>query len=137
MESRTDKIKKFNSILESFLSQTSPIVGSSYHFYFTKLILVNAPLPIKYSTRHMLDFKTQIMNKDENYFNNEQDDELNNKFNEVSKLSVYSTDKILGELLRLKDIYYKLDEESRENVWSILQALLQLTIEYKELSECK
>lgn len=136
METRTDKIKKFNSILESFLSQTSPIVGSTYHFYFNKLIHVNAPLPIKYATKHMLVFQDQIMNKDENYFNNDQNDCLNDKFNEVSKASALPTDTILSEIMRLKDIYYQLDDESRENVWCILQALLQLTIEYQELCTC-
>ena len=38
METRSDKIKNFNLILESFLSQTSPIVGTTYHFYFKKLL---------------------------------------------------------------------------------------------------
>ena len=132
METRSDKIKNFNLILESFLSQTSPIVGTTYHFYFKKLISSNAPLPIKYATEHMLLFKDQIMSKDEAYFNSN-DDNLNSKFNEVTELSNLPTDKILSEIMRLKDIYYQLDKDSRENVWSILQALLQLTIEYNNL----
>jgi hypothetical protein len=132
METRSDKIKNFNLILESFLSQTSPIVGTTYHFYFKKLITANAPLPIKYATEHMLLFKDQIMSKDEAYFHSN-DNDLNSKFNEVTELSKLPTDKILSEIMRLKDIYYQLDKDSRENVWSILQALLQLTIEYNNL----
>ena len=134
IETRKDKIKNFNLILESFLVQTSPIVGTTYLFYFKKLISVNAPLPIKYAIEHMLIFKDQILAKDEKYFNGEElDNELNDKFNEVTELSKLPTDKILSELLRLKDIYYQLDVDSRENVWSILQALLLLTIEYTNL----
>ena len=44
-------------------------------------------------------------------------------------------DNTLSEIMRLKDIYYKLDKDSRENVWAILQALLQLSIEYNELTK--
>ena len=132
METRTDKIKNFNLILESFLAQTSPIVGTTYHYYLKKIIKVNAPLPIKCATEHMLMFQDQIMNKNEKYFHNG-DDELHNKFNEVTELSKIPTDQVLNEIMRLKDIYYKLDVDSRENVWAILQALLQLTIEYNNL----
>ena len=35
------------------------------------------------------------------------------------------------------NIYYKLNDDSKENVWSILQALLQLTIEYCEIKNIK
>jgi hypothetical protein len=134
METKKDKIKNFNLILESFLSQTAPIVGTTYCFYFQKLIKTNAPLPIKYACEHFIGFKTQILNKDESYFHSDSED-LTSKFNEVTETSELSTENILSEIMRLKDIYYNLDVESRENVWNILQALLQLTIEYKELSE--
>ena len=36
--SKIEKIKEFNMILETFLSQLSPLVGTSYHHYFKKLI---------------------------------------------------------------------------------------------------
>jgi hypothetical protein len=74
----------------------------------------------------MVPFKNQILSKDERYFTNE--DNYMDKINETKESS-----KVLNEIMRLKDIYYKLEEESRENVWSILQALLQLTIEYCEI----
>lgn len=129
----SDKIKNFNIILESFLSQTSPLVGTTYHFYFKKLISYNAPLPIKYASEHMLLFKDHIMNRDEAYFHSDSC-ELKNKFNQISNSSVLARDTILDEILRLKDIYYQLDELSKENLWDILQALLQLVIEYDELN---
>lgn len=133
METKADKIKAFNSILESFLSQTTPLVGTTYHFYFKQLIRINAPLPIKCASEHMIMFKDQIMNKDESYFNGTNDSTVTNKFNEVTELSNLPTEQVISELLRLKDIYYQLDVSSRENVWAILQALLQLSIEYSQM----
>ena len=133
METKATKIKAFNSILESFLAQTSLFVGTTYHFYFKQLIKINAPLPIKCAVDHMCIFEEQIMNKDESYFNGSDDINIKSKFNEVTELSRLPTEQVISELLRLKDIYYKLDIDSKENVWAILQALLQLTKEYKEL----
>lgn len=130
MENATDKIKLFNSILESFLLQTATIVGSSYHHYFVKLIKVNAPVPINYAISNLIVFKDQILSKNEDYFNNE-----TNYINNLTDGE--PTDNTLSEIMRLKDIYYKLDTDSKENVWSILQALLQLTIEYCELKKIK
>jgi hypothetical protein len=127
METKTDKIKLFNSILESFLAQTSNLVGTTYHYYFTKLIKYNASMPIKYGSENLIVFKDQILNKDESYFTNESNLEtINNHTDSKNEIT-------LSEIMRLKDVYYKLDQESRENVWAILQALLQLSIEYNDL----
>jgi hypothetical protein len=137
MENATDKIKLFNSILESFLLQTATIVGSTYHHYFVKLIKVNAPVPINYAITNLIVFKDQILSKNEDYFNNETN--YINNLNNLNNLTdgIINTDNTLSEIMRLKDIYYKLDTDSKENVWSILQALLQLTIEYCELKNIK
>ena len=42
----TDKIKIFNSIVESFLSQISGIVGTTYYTYFKKIIKINSLIAI-------------------------------------------------------------------------------------------
>ena len=136
MENATDKIKLFNSILESFLLQTANIVGSTYHHYFVQLIRSNAPVPINYAISNLIVFKDQILSKNEDYFNNESN--YINNINNINNLPDGATiDTTLSEIMRLKDIYYKLDADSKENVWSILQALLQLTIEYCELKNIK
>jgi hypothetical protein len=36
------------------------------------------------------------------------------------------------EILKAKDIYLKLDKESKDNFWDILQVLLFLSNEYKK-----
>jgi hypothetical protein len=126
----TEIIKSFNSILESFLLQTSSMVGTTYHFQFQKLIKANSLIPIQHASEHMILYKDQILNKDESYFTNE-----NNYMDKINTLNTQNIEnsKILNEIMRLKFIYYELDNESKENVWSILQALLQLSIEYNEI----
>ena len=132
MESPTDKIKLFNSILESFLAQSAPLLGTTYHFYFTKLIKVNASLPINHAIHHLLIHKNQIINKDETYFVDK--DVYNDNIKNIDSGNQQISDEtLLSEILRLKDIYYQFNDESKEHIWSILQSLLQLTIEYKEL----
>ena len=66
--SKVEKIKNFNDILETFLQQLSPIIGTSYHFYFKKLVKVNSLMPIQQFLSEVLPFKEKIMNKDESYF---------------------------------------------------------------------
>lgn len=120
--SKKDKIIQFNSIVESFLSQLSPIIGSTYFSYFKKLIKVNSVLPINYFVKYGLPYREQIINKNESYFMDEDHSEKVN--NDEFKL---------GEILRLKGIYTKLDKKSIDNIWQIFQALVVLTEEYNEL----
>jgi hypothetical protein len=132
-----DKIISFNSIIESFLNQISPMVGTTYYVYFKKVIKINSLIAIENAAIYMIPLKNKIFNEDESYFIN---DELYiNKINEdpallnVIQNNNINNDSFLQEIFRLKDIYNKLDEKSKKNVWQILQALLQLSIEYCEL----
>lgn len=127
----TEIIKSFNSIVESFLLQTSDIVGTTYLTYFRKVIKVNSLIAIENSILYLLPFKVKIFSKDETYFINE--DNYIEKINETEVKKKFSPDKIISEIFRLKDIYSELNEDSKENVWSILQALVQLTIEYCQI----
>jgi hypothetical protein len=128
-----DKIKAFNSIIESFLLQTSELVGTTYLTYFKKVIKVNSLIAIENAIRFMLPHKNKIFNKDESYFTD--DDVLVSNLNESHISKKFSADQILNEIFRLKDIYYKLDKVSKENVWNILQALTQLMVEYCEIKQ--
>jgi len=127
----TEIIKSFNSIVESFLSQTSGMVGTTYHSYFKRVVKVNSLIAIENAVQYMIPFKDKIFSKDESYFYNETN--YLDKVNQTPISSQYSGDTILSEIFRLKDIYKELNDESKENVWSILQALVQLTIEYCQI----
>jgi hypothetical protein len=113
-------VKNFNLILESFLSQITPLVGT---FYITKFQLItkcNSTLPIEKFLVHALPLRDKILNRDESYFAD------NNNHKEV----VGNDEFIINEILRLQNIYYKLDETSRLNLWDIFQAMLILGEDY-------
>ena len=121
--SKIEKIKEFNMILETFLSQLSPLVGTSYHHYFKKLIKVNALLPIQEFSNNIIPYKKKIIDEDESYFSNTDNHED----------KIQGDQQTLNEILRLQDIYYKLDKGSRKEVWSYLKAMLVLSEEYLKL----
>jgi hypothetical protein len=113
-------IKNFNLILESFLLQITPLVGSFYITKFQLIIKVNSTLPIEKFLVHALPLREKILNKDETYFADNTNHEEKIKGNE----------KIINEILRLQNIYIKLDETSKSNVWDIFQAMLILGEDY-------
>tara|TARA_E500000178_G_scaffold356655_1_gene436702 strand:+ start:16115 stop:16486 length:372 start_codon:yes stop_codon:yes gene_type:complete len=119
--SKVEKIKSFNEILETFLQQLSPIIGTTYHFYFQKLVKANAVMPIQQFLLEVIPFKEKIMNKDESYF-------LDIESNAEDKIQ--GDEQVLTEILRLKDIYSGLDNQSRQEVWNYFQALIVLSEEY-------
>ena len=127
---KVETIKNFNAILGNFLVQVTPIIGTTYNYYFNQIITTNALLPIQYfiiyvhnSEKPLAEY---IKNKDEYYFTNTDDHKKH-----LSE-SIYA-DTGLMEIIRLRGIYSKLTDESKANVWNILQALFQLSNEYLEL----
>ena len=63
-------VKNFNLILESFLSQITPLVGSFYIKKFQLIIKCNSTLPIEKFLVHALPLRDKILNRDESYFSN-------------------------------------------------------------------
>ena len=120
---KVDIIKNFNLILGDFLQQISPIIGTTYHHYFTKLIKINAVEPIKLFSYYVHNSEkplaTYIETRNESYFENT-DNHMDN----------ITTENALMEIIKLQGIYSKLNKESKDNLWDILQALLQLSKEY-------
>lgn len=120
---KVDIIKNFNLILGDFLQQISPIIGTTYHHYFTKLIKINAVEPIKLFSYYVHNSEkplaTYIETRNESYFENT-DNHMDN----------ITSENALMEIIKLQGIYSKLNKESKDNLWDILQALLQLSKEY-------
>ena len=121
--SKVNKIKDFNNIMETFLNQLSPYIGTSYYHYYIKLIKVNAILPIQQFIQHVLPYRTKIFEKDESYFNE----------NDNHKEKINGNEDTLTEILRLQTIYYKLDKDSQNELWNYMQALTILSEEYLKL----
>mgnify|MGYP001485809574 CR=1 FL=1 len=116
---KSDYIKKFNNLVTSLLSQLSPIIGSKHYRNYNLFIKVNSMIGLDHFLEYMYPLKNKIIKKDESYFINcELPDEL-------------KKDKIiLDEILRLKDIYYQVDNKSKESLWIYLQSMLGIAEEY-------
>jgi len=116
-------IKQFNNIVESFLSQLSPLIGSNYLYYFKKFIKINSILPIKNFIYYTNQHKEKILKRDESYFLNK-----DNWAGEVNKFS--KADYYFSEIFRLNKIWDQLDKKSKKNIWDFFQALLYLSDKY-------
>jgi hypothetical protein len=124
----SEKIKSFNEILCSFLIQIAPLVGSTYHSRIQVIIKCNSSLPIEQFLVHALPLRDKILNRDESYFIDKTISYVEEGNNKKSKLD---------EILRLQNIYFKLDEKSKSNVWDIFQAMLVLGEEYVSINQNK
>ena len=117
-------IKQFNNLLQSFLVQISPLIGTSYLTYYKQFIKINSIAPIQFFIENIYIHKKKIINKDENYFNND------------DVLKYYNNDQYkLNEIFKLRGLYNKIDDESKNNTWTYLHALVGLTEEYMILKK--
>jgi hypothetical protein len=123
----TEIIKQFNDILDSFLIQVSPLVGTTYHYHYQRIIKINSILAIEQFLVFALPMRDKILSRDESYFND----------NTNHKDKIGNNENILNEIVRLQGIYSKLDTVSKSNVWDILQALLVLGEEYIKIKYSK
>jgi hypothetical protein len=107
----TNIIKQFNSIVEDLLLQTTSLIGAKYLFNFKTIILCNSSMPIDKFTVNVLPYKHHIINRNLNFFINQDIDSYSN------------------DIIDLKNIFLNISEESRNNIWDILHALIILCSE--------
>lgn len=115
-------VKDFNSLLEALIQQIAPLTGNSYHFLFKNLIKANALLPIQTFNQFALEWKTHIETKDESFFLKE----------EIVKSTTDDTN-VLQQIFQLQGVWKNLDNNSKENLWEMLGALLMLGENYQQL----
>jgi hypothetical protein len=129
---KAEKIKLFNDLVETFLNEFSKeIGGTTYHHYFTKLVKLNAVMPIQNFIYYALPLKDKIDNRDESYFTN-----VDNHVDETSKITDATSDPF-EELLRLKGVYENLSKNKKEQLWDYTQGMLMVALEYIKLSPDK
>ena len=116
-----DIINKFNGIVLNLLEQTSSLTGSSYLMKFNILIKINSAKPIDMFITHALPHKEYILSKNEHFFIMK------------SKESKLDFNQVIG----ITDIYYKLDEDSKNNIWDIIMALMYLAEERHKIKNNK
>ena len=120
-------VKKFNKITEDLLNDMKNIIGNNYARKFNLLIRFNSTFPIKKFKMNVLKFKPFILNKDPEYFKNE-----NIILQEINSEPEYIKDKdyYMNEYYYLRYIYSQIDNESKENFWDILKVLIFLCESY-------
>lgn len=115
----TQFVKDFNQLLECLIQQVAPMTGNNYHFLFTKLIKINALLPIQTFHEYAHAWKEQIEKRDEAFF-----------LDENTAKSVAKDGDDLSEVFKLTGIWKTLDDDSKNNLWEIFNGLLILSEQY-------
>jgi hypothetical protein len=105
-------VKEFNKISIDFLEQTSQIAGKKYLSKFKFITGINNMYAIDRFIKNVLPYKHFINAKDEAFFLNK---DVDNEFAE--------------DIVWIKETYFKLDNESKDNVWNIVTALVLLAEE--------
>lgn len=118
----TQIVKDFNSLLEALIQQITPLTNGSYHLLFKNLVKMNALLPIKTFNEYALQWKDHILQRDEKFFLRE----------DVIKGATDDSDAI-NQIFQLQDVWKHLDQNSKDNLWEMTQALLQLGEEYYKI----
>ena len=81
-------------------------------------------MPIQQFYQYVIPFKHKIVTKDESYFRQTEN------FKEQ-----ITGDDMFQEIIRLTNIYDKLDEDNKTQMWMYFQALLVLSEEYTKLAK--
>lgn len=117
-----EKVKEFNLVLESFVQQMAPFIGSTYGVLLGQVVRANALLPIQKFQEYVVPHTERIMIKDEGFFLND------NNTKEI--LTGVDDQDIFDEIFKMKNVWANLSAESKENIWSYFQALVILCQEY-------
>ncbi|ADO67134.1 hypothetical protein crov101 [Cafeteria roenbergensis virus] len=115
-------VKDFNCLVEALIQQTAPLTGNAYHRLFKNLIRINSLLPIQTFNQYALEWKTHIENKNESFFLKE----------DIIKSTTGDTD-VLQKIFQLQGVWKNLDNNSKENLWEMMGALLTLGENYQQL----
>lgn len=118
-------VKQFNSIVEDLLEQTTSMLGTKYLFNFKTLLHYNYFLPIDKFTNTMLPYKQYIMAKNTSFF-------MNKDINNFEYSNINNND-----IIDLKKIFINIDNESKDNIWESLQALILLCEERQSYNAIK
>jgi hypothetical protein len=127
MDQTKQKIIEFNEMLDCLLTQLEPYIGSTYHYQFQQIIKINSTLPIEQFLAYALLKRDKILARDETYFISID--------NHLDTLPTNET--TLDQILHLRSVYIQLNEDSKSNLWDILQALLCLSEDYLLLNTAK
>lgn len=115
-------VKDFNQLLEVLIQQVAPMTGKNYHFLFKNLIKMNAMLPIQTFNEYAFEWKQQIEKRDDSFF-----------LNDSVISGTTDNQEVITEIFQLREVWTSLDDNSKNNLWEIVQALLMLGEHYKQI----
>jgi len=130
-----ETIKKFNTLMNSFLIQISPLIGKSTQIFFKTAIKFNASRVIRSFYQYVSPFREKLLAEDEKYFY-----DVENYSKEITNLDKShngNSETYLNEIIKFKQIYEKIknNERNKKNLWKYLKALLLLSEEYASLNK--
>jgi len=120
-------IKDFNTLFGSVLQQMGPMIGNSYYMLFSNLCKFNASLAIENFYYYSLPHSSQIFSKNEHFFLDE------DNLEDLTKGEHKQNGELLNMIQELKHVWLKLDKDSKENLWTMIQALHQLSLSYGQM----
>lgn len=117
-------VENFNKILEQFLVDTKCVLGNKYYLLFKAVVLFSKEKPID-DFKFYLQYEDKLLKKDIEFFFA---DDFQNNFNAFI-FKQYALD----SLENLREIYYSLEEDNRNNLWEISFGLLKLAKKYNKI----
>ena len=120
----SDKCDEFNNVLSVLMTQIKDHVNSAHVAMLKSYMYISPTGPIETFLVTALPLRNKIYSRDESYFNDE------SNYND----EVLSDKNVMEEFMRLKNIYFSLDQLSKTSLWDILTALLILGEEYVKLT---
>lgn len=127
--SKKEIIKKFNNIVKNLLDDMIDVIGKNYLTKFKLITRINSSLPIKKFRLNVLKFKSYIVEKNQKYF---EDDSIIKK--ELDNCPDIENDNekeyYLNEYYSFRNIYYGINNDSKNNLWDILKVLIFLCESY-------
>ena len=117
-------IKKFNLTIDNLVNDII-LVFPNYEYLkvfrekFNLLIKYNVRKPIEFFKDSVYSFKEQIISKDEDFF-------INKDYNEDVQQLQYDSKWSLDQVLNLKELWTKLNDENKEVIWTYFSVLIKL-----------
>jgi hypothetical protein len=114
-------VEKFNTILYDTTVELQHHIGVHYVMILKGIQFMFPRFGLEVFQEKMMKYKEHILTRNEEYFLNEVDvvEEVGDKYRQY-----------LGDILNFKKIFPNLDNDSKENLWDILQALMILCEKY-------
>jgi len=123
----TQIIKDFNTLFCSVLQQMAPMIGNKYYLLYSNLIKFNATIGVENFYYYSKPHGEQILNKNEHFFLDEEN------LSDLTQGEHHNNSDLMTIIGELKSVWSKLDTNSKENLWALIQGLYTLAQQYGQI----